>query len=195
MEKIFTAALSALLLFTPSAFADSYDIDPEHTYIGLSARHMVIAKVQGRFTEFSGSFDFDEITKKLENTTITIDVNSLDTEVEKRDDHLRSPDFLNVKQFPNITFQQTASGVKQGNEVWVTGYLTIRDVTKEIRLEGEFLGAVKDFNGNRRAGFTAVGLINRFDYGLYWNKLLELGGAIVSKNIKLILEVEGVRTN
>jgi polyisoprenoid-binding protein YceI len=193
MKKIFTTAFSALLFFASPAFADNYIIDPAHTQIGFSAKHMVITNVKGRFKVFAGSFDFDEKTKKLGNISLNIAANSIDTDVEKRDNHLRSPDFLNVKDFPKITFKQKAAGVTQGNRLWVAGDLTIRNVTKEIRLEGEFLGAIKDFEGNRRAGFTASGLLNRFDYGLQWNKLLELGGAIVSKEVKLILEVEGVR--
>ena len=193
MKKIFATTFLSLLLFASPALADSYVIDPAHTHIGFSAKHMVITNVKGRFKVFVGSFDFNEKTKKLENTSLSVVVNSIDTEVEKRDNHLRSPDFLNVKKFPRMAFRQKAAGVIKGSKLWVTGDLTIRDVTKEIRLEGEFLGAIKDFQGNRRAGFTATGEINRFDYGLQWNKLLELGGAIVSKKIKLILEVEGIR--
>ncbi|MFQ5431813.1 MAG: YceI family protein [Nitrospinota bacterium] len=193
MKKILTMAFLALLFFASPALADSYVIDPAHTQIGFSAKHMVITNVKGRFKEFSGGFDFNEKTKKLENAALDIAVKSIDTDVEKRDKHLRSPDFLNVEQFPKITFKQKAAGVTQDNGMWVTGDFTIRGVTREIRLEGEFLGAVTDFQGNRRAGFTATGEINRFDYGLNWNKLLELGGAIVSKKVKLILEVEGVR--
>ena len=193
MKKIFTTAFLSLLFFASPALADSYIIDPAHTHIGFSAKHMVITNVKGRFKVFVGSFDFDEKTKKLEKTSLSIVAKSIDTEVEKRDNHLRSPDFLNVKKFPKLIFRQKAAGVTKGNRLWVTGDLTIRNVTKEIKLEGEFLGAIKDFEGNRRAGFTASGIINRFDYGLKWNKLLELGGAIVSKEVKLILEVEGVR--
>ena len=193
MKKINPLALLALLVFASPALADSYAIDPAHTQIGFSAKHMVITNVKGRFKEFAGSFNFDEKTKKLENISLTIVVNSIDTEVEKRDNHLRSPDFLNVKKFPEITFKQKASGVTQGSRLWVTGDLTIHGITNEIKLEGEFLGAIMDPKGNRRAGFTASGAINRFDYGLKWNALLELGGAIVSKEVKLILEVEGIR--
>ena len=193
MKKIFTTAFLSLLFFASPALADSYIIDPAHTHIGFSAKHMVITNVKGRFKVFVGSFDFDEKTKKLEKTSLSIVAKSIDTEVEKRDNHLRSPDFLNVKKFPKLIFRQKGSGVTKGNRLWVTGDLTIRNVTKEIKLEGEFLGAIKDFKGNRRAGFTASGIINRFDYGLKWNELLELGGAIVSKEVKLILEVEGVR--
>jgi len=193
MKKIFTTAFLTLLFFASPALAGSYVIDPVHTQIGFSAKHLVITNVKGRFKEFSGSFELDEKTKKLENAALSIAAKSIDTEVEKRDNHLRSPDFLNVKKFPKITFKQKAAGVTQGSRMWVTGDLTIRGITKEIRLEGEFLGTITDFQKNRRAGFTASGEINRFDYGLKWNNLLELGGAVVSKEIKLILEVEGVR--
>jgi len=193
MKKIFPLAFLALLSFSSPALADGYVIDPAHTLIGFSAKHMVITNVTGRFKEFAGSFEFDENNKKLENATLGIAAKSIDTDVEKCDNHLRSPDFLDVNNFPQITFKQKAAGVTQGNRMWVTGDLTIHGVTNEVKLEGEFLGAVKDFKGKHRAGFTARGVINRFDYGLKWNALLEAGGAIVSNEVKLILEVEGVR--
>lgn len=193
MIRILVSSLLAVLFLSVPAFAASYIIDPAHTYVGFSAKHMIITNVKGRFKEFSGSFDFDEKSKKLKEVKLNIIAGSIDTEVDKRDDHLRSPDFLNVKKHPIITFVMKDTGFLEGNELWMVGDLTIHGVTDEIKLKGEFLGSIEDLKGKRRVGFTGTGMLDRFNYGLKWNKLLELGGAIVSREIKLIIEVEGVK--
>ena len=193
MIRILVSSLLTVLFLSVPAFADNYVIDPAHTYIGFSAKHMVITNVKGRFKEFFGGFNFDEKSKTLKDVKLNIAAKSIDTEVEKRDNHLRSPDFLDVTKHPIITFVMKDTGFLEDNKLWMVGDLTIHGVTDEIRLKGEFLGSVKDFKGKQRVGFTGTGKLDRFNYGLQWNKLLELGGAVVSREIKLIIEVEGVK--
>lgn len=193
MIKTAVSFLLTVLFLSVPAFAGNYVIDPAHTHIGFSAKHMVITNVKGRFKEFFGSFKFDEKAKSLKDVKLNIIAKSIDTEVEKRDNHLRSPDFLDVTKHPIITFVLKDAGFIDGNEGWMVGDLTIHGITDEIRLKGEFLGSVKDFKGKQRVGFTGTGKLDRFNYGLKWNKLLELGGAVVSREIKLIIEVEGIK--
>ncbi len=191
MNKTLAIFTISFCFFVSPAFGGSYDIDPSHTYVGFSVKHMVISNVKGNFTDFSGSFEFDEKAKTVKSAKAEIKTASINTNHEKRDAHLRSPDFFSAEKFPKMKFV-LKEGKTSGNELALTGDLTIRGTTKTVTLEGEFLGAVKDPWGHQRAGFTLETKINRSDFGLTWNKILETGGLVVGEKVKIILEVEGV---
>lgn len=180
-----------IFLIQPAAAAD-YRVDKEHTSIGFSVKHMVISNVKGHFTDFSGGFSFDEKTISFSRAALAVKAASINTNVTDRDRHLRSADFLDVEKFPEITFNLKTSRALGGGVIQVTGDITIHGVTREIVMEGEYLGSAKDAMGNQRAGFTATGKINRGDFGLRWNQLLEAGGVVVGEEVKLLIEVEGI---
>ncbi len=184
--KLLKSSLLALA-FTGSLFAGSYDVDVSHSNVGFKVKHMMISSVRGNFKEFSGEFEYDEKSKKLKSLSGTIKAASIDTDIEKRDNHLRSADFFDVVKYPEIKFELTS--VKKDKAY---GKLTIHGITKEVKLELEMGGTVKDPWGNSRVGFELEGKINREDYGLTWNKLLESGGVVVGKKVKLNIEIEGI---
>ncbi len=173
------------------ANATPHDIDISHSEVGFSVKHLMITNVKGEFKEFSADIDFDYKTKTFNKLDAVIEVKSVDTGIEKRDNHLRSPDFFLVEKFPKITFKMN-SYKGDGDEGVVIGDLTIRGITKRVELEVEDLGTIRDFNGNNRVGFTLEGKINRTDFGLKWNKALEFGGLAVDEKVKIIVEVEAV---
>jgi len=191
MKKILILTTSILLLFSLPAIAGVFSIDSDHAQIGFSARHMMIYNVKGTFNQFKAGFELDE-SNTLISANAEIETSSIDTKIEKRDNHLRSPDFFDVAKFPKMTFQTTAVKKNGGQSFTLTGDLTIRDVTKTITLEGEILGPIKDPWGNIRAGFQANGKVNRLEFGLKWNKVLESGGVLVGDEITLQLEGEGI---
>lgn len=172
---------------------ETWEIDSSHSGIHFSIRHMVIAKVRGKFTRWSGALrlqDGDLATGKVE---VVIDASSIDTGVADRDNHLKSPDFLDVAQFPEITFRSSRVEARDASELRVTGELTIHGVTREVVLEAEATGRAKDPWGNERIGFTAKAAIDRKDFGLSWNQVLEAGGLLVGDRLNIELEVEAVR--
>jgi len=183
-------ALLALLLPTLS-FATDYEIDPAHTTVGFKVRHLV-SKTTGRFEKFKGSFTYDAKNAKAWKAETTIEATSINTEEPKRDKHLRSPDFFDVKKYPTITFKSTGVKDVDGNNATLMGDLTIHGVTKPVALKVEVGGEEKDPWGTQRAGFTATGKINRKDFGLTWNKAVEAGGFLVGDDVDLVLEVEGI---
>ncbi len=168
-----------------------WNIDNSHSYAEFSVRHMMITNTKGRFTKISGSFDFDEAALTGDSVEATIEVDSIDSHDEKRDGHLRSPDFFDVATFPNITFKSTNVEKTGDNEFKVTGDLTVRDVTKSVVLEVEYNGQNKTPWGATVAGFSAKTSINRKDFGLNWNVALETGGWLVGEKVNIALEIEG----
>lgn len=192
MRKYAPLLMLSLLLAASPAHAANYAVDKAHTNIGFSVRHMVVSNAKGAFRDFTGSFSFDEKTLSLSSAELSIAAESIDTAEPKRDEHLRTPDFLDVKNHPKITFKLKEAKKLQGNRMRATGDLAIRGVTKEITLEGEFIGAANDPWGNRRAGFSAEGKINRQDFGLTWNKTLDTGGLVVGDEVRILIEVEGI---
>lgn len=184
------AFFAAVLTFS-SANADTYDVDPDHTRIGFAVKHMVISEVRGEFLKFSGSFELDD-KGSLTGISAKIEMASLNTRVEKRDNHLRSPDFFDVKKYPLMTFV-SKKVTHKGNKYSVIGDLTIKKVTKSVTLTGELLGRVVGFMGEHRAGFKAEVKINRKDFGVSFHKILETGGLVVGDEVKIILDVEGVK--
>ena len=173
------------------ANASEYTIDNSHTHVGFSVKHLMITNVNGEFKTYNAEIDFDAKTKTFNKLSAVIDTASIDTEIEKRDDHLRSADFFYSEKFPKMSFEMT-SYKAEGDEGEVTGNLTIRGITKEVKLKVEDIGTIKDFKNQNRVGFTLKGKINRTDYDLKWNKALEAGGVAVSEEVKLIVEVEAI---
>lgn len=170
-----------------------WEIDSSHSGIHFSVRHMVVAKVRGQFTRWSGELLIGERDMGESTVEVVIDASSINTGVENRDAHLRSADFLDADQYPEITFKSKRVEQRNRNELRLTGDLTIRGVTREVVLEVENPGRTKDPWGNERAGFTAKGTINREDFGLMWNQVLETGGVLVGERIEIEIEVEAVR--
>jgi polyisoprenoid-binding protein YceI len=172
----------------------TYNLDASHSQAQFKVRHMMISNVTGEFKNISGSFNYNPDDPTLSNVDIAIDANSIDTRDTNRDAHLRSADFFDVENYPNLTFtskkfEQTGEG-----EYKVTGDLTIRGTTKEVVLDVEGPGAeIKDPWGGSRIGVTATTKINRKEWGLHWNVALEAGGFLVSDEIRIAIEAEFVK--
>ena len=169
-----------------------YQIDPSHSSLQIIARHLMISKVRGHFTAFTGSITIaDEPTES--RVEVIVQASSVDTGDPQRDEHLRSADFLDVEHHPEIRFRSTQVRPER-NEKWaVSGDLTIRDVTREIVLEVEYGGAMTDPWNNVRIALLATGEVNREDFDITWNQALETGGFLVGKSLRLECDIEAVR--
>ena len=169
----------------------TWTIDPAHSTIEFVAKHMMITTVKGRFAELTGTIVADESNIADSSVEVALQAASLDTRNEQRDAHLRSPDFLDVENHPEVTFKSTAiTGTKASFKV--TGDLTIRGVTRPITLDATFEGEGKDPWGGTRASFSAHGKFDRRDFGLTWNVALETGGILVSNEVKINIEAQAV---
>lgn len=170
----------------------TWKLDPAHTTVEFSAKHLMITTVKGRITDVAGTIYIDERNPQNSSVEATLKAASLDTRTDQRDQHLRSGDFLDVEKYPEIKFRSTRiQGDKQNFRL--TGDLTIRDVTKPITLDVEFEGTGKDPWGGERVGFSASGKIDRREFGLTWNQSLETGGVLVGNDIKINLEAQAVK--
>jgi polyisoprenoid-binding protein YceI len=172
--------------------AGTYAIDPAHTTVEFVGRHLMITKVRGRFTDFAGEIVVGE-TPEASSVNVTVQTASVETSDEKRDDHLRGADFLDVEKYPTMTFTSTAVDFGTGGTAKVTGDLTIKDVTRPLTLDVEFEGAEGDPWGGQRIGFSASAEIDREAWGLTWNVPLETGGMLVGKKIRLEFNVQAVK--
>src|SRR5260370_25145553 len=173
--------------------AMSWSVDPMHTQVEFSAKHMGIMTVKGAFTGVSAAIDFNEDDFTASSVEATIDARTLSTHDDQRDAHLKSPDFLDVEQFPTIAFKSARIERAAHDQYTMTGDLTIRAVTRPVSLEVVYSGQANDPMGNLHAGFSAHTTINRKDWGLNWNMALETGGLLVGEDVKLALEVEAVK--
>lgn len=171
----------------------SWQIDYNHSHIQFSARHMMISKIRGDFNKFSGTIELDEANPAATKVDIQIEAASINTRDAQRDGHLKSPDFLNADVNPYLTFQSTQVEVVDSTTAKLHGNLTIRDIAKPVTLDVEYQGQSKTPWGNTIAGFTATTKINREDWGLTWNAVLETGGIAVSKEIGIEIEMELVK--
>ena len=175
-----------------AATKTTWKLDPSHTLVEFSAKHLMITTVKGRITDVEGTIVSDEKNPGNSSVEATLKAVSIDTRTDQRDQHLRSADFLNAEQFPEIRFRSTRiEGDKESFKL--TGDLTIRDVTRPITLDVQFEGRTKDPWGGDRIGFSATGKIDRRDFGLTWNQALETGGVVVGNDVKISLEVEAVK--
>jgi polyisoprenoid-binding protein YceI len=170
----------------------TWTIDAAHTNLGFSTRHAMVAKVRGAFADFSGSFTIDGDNLAASSAELTIQAASIETKNADRDAHLKSADFLDVENFATVTFVSTSVKV-DGNDVTVTGDLTIHGVTKSVDVAYEFVGISQDPWGQTKIGFEGSAKISRKDFGLVWNAALETGGVLVGDEIKLILDVEATK--
>jgi polyisoprenoid-binding protein YceI len=172
----------------------TYNIDPQHSAAQFKVRHMMIANVKGEFDKVSGTVEFDPANLAVSKVEATIDVGSISTRETDRDNHLKSPDFLDAAKFPTITFKSTSVAAAGGGEYKVTGDLTIHGVTKSVVLAVESISdEVKDPWGFQRRGATAATRINRSDFGLTFNMVLEAGGVMVGEHVDITLDVEMTR--
>lgn len=170
----------------------TWKLDPSHTLVEFSAKHLMITTVKGRITDVEGTIVMDEKNPRNSSVEATLKAVSIDTRTEQRDQHLRSADFLNAELFPEIKFRSTRiEGDKDSFKL--TGDLTIRDVTRPITLDISFEGQQTDPWGGERIGFSGSGKIDRRDFGLTWNQALETGGVVVGNDVKINLEVEAVK--
>lgn len=195
MRKFGLSLLAAFGIALPgAAFAADYVVDPSHSTVDFSVRHLMVTKVRGTFKKFEGTVNFDPKAPEKMTIEAKIDAASIDTREPKRDDHLRSPDFFDVANHPTLTFKSKSVKAKGKGKFDVKGDLTIRGVTKEVVLEVEGLDQeIKDPWGNVRLGATAKGKINRKDFGLNWNQILEAGGMMVGEDVDLLIDVELIR--
>lgn len=192
----FTLALFWALTMAqvPAARAETarYNVDLDHSTVEFRVAHMVVSKTSGRFMDYSGFIDMDPeagTVKMIETEIKTVSVN---TNHQKRDAHLRGPDFFNVEKYPTMTYK-LKSYRKTGDDYTAVGDLTLLGVTKEVILVGRFNGVAKDPWGNIRAGFTAEGKLNRKDFGMNWNKTLDNGGLVVGDEVHIKLDIECIK--
>lgn len=183
LMKTHPVALLVASSVLPLFAAETLNVDKTHSEVHFSVSHMVVSKTKGEFNDFEAVVKVED--DKLVSVEATIPVDSIDTDNEKRDAHLKNSDFFDVVKYPNITFTSTA--VKDGKLV---GNLTILDTTKEVELDLEFLGPVKGPWGKTRYGLNLSGKIDRTEYGLTWNKALEAGGVVVGDIVSLSISVE-----
>jgi polyisoprenoid-binding protein YceI len=172
--------------------AQSWSFDKSHTEIRFAVTHMVISEVSGSFSDYDGSLTFDGEDLTKAQVRFSANTESVNTGNEKRDGHLRSDDFFNSEEFPQLSFEGSSFEKVDEKNYKLTGELTIRDVTKTIELDVKYSGVIQDPWGNNRAGFKIRGEINRMEYGLKWNSMMEAGGLVVSEEVELLLNVEMV---
>lgn len=170
-----------------SLFAGTYNVDASHSNVGFKIKHMMISNVKGQFDTFSGVIEYDEKSKTFKAIDGKVTTTSINTANEKRDNHLRSADLFDVAKYPEMTY--TLSKL-EGDKAY--GTLTMKGISKEVVFELENNGVIKDPWGNQRVGLALSGKINRKDFGITWNQVLEAGGVAVGEEVKLDIELEGV---
>jgi len=183
--KLLKASLISLISAS-AIFAGTYKLDTSHSSVGFKVKHMMISYTKGKFDKFDGEFEYDEKTNTLKSLNGVVTVDSINTDNLKRDNHLKAPDFFDAKKYPEITFK-----MKELKGDTLIGTLTMKDVTKDVELEFENGGSIVDPWGNQKAAFSLEGKINRKDFGLTWNKVLEAGGVAVGEQVKFEIEIEG----
>src|SRR5262252_7782240 len=185
-----TTTNAGTLARIPGYVAGTWAIDPVHSEVGFTVRHMMVSKVRGKFRTFSGQIVTGD-DPLGSSVTAEIDLSSIDTGSEQRDAHIRSADFFEVETYPTMTYRST--GVRQDGDVYILdGALTLKGVTKEVEMALELNGFGPDAYGGTRAGFSAIGEINRRDFGVNFGAVMETGGAVVSDKIAILLEIEAV---
>jgi len=192
MQRIVMVSLLGLLPLSAEAETARWTIDPDHSVIEFRVTHMVVSKTSGRFLDYQGVVEMDADAKTFKTIETTIKAESINTNQDKRDMHLRNTDFLDVKQFPTITYKMK-NYQKQGDSYTVVGELTLRGLTKAVTLNVIFNGVAKDPWGNTRAGFSADGKLNRKDFGMVWNKTLDTGGLVVGDEVQIHLDIECIK--
>ncbi len=192
--KILKLIPALLIAFTFSLSAQTtWKFDKSHTNIGFNVTYLVISEVDGYFKSYDGSVTTKDDNFENAKIEFTIDAASINTDNEKRDNHLKSDDFFNAEKYPKLTFK-SASMKKTGKNTYkLAGDMTIRDKTRKVELAVKYNGMAQDPYGNTRAGFKITGELNRFDYDLKWNSITEAGGAVVGKDVRLNLNVQLIK--
>ncbi len=194
ISRTATAVAIAIVVALPVlARADTWQIDSSHTSVEFTVRHMMISNVKGQFQKTTGTITANGNDAASAKIDVSIDASSVDTRVERRDAHLKSPDFLDVAKYPTITFKSTKVEAEGPNKWKVTGDLTLHGVTKQVALEVEGSGAPVQVMGNTRVGASATTKIKRGDFGLTWNKALEAGGVLVGEEVAISIDIEAVK--
>ncbi len=195
MKRLLATVSTIVAMSLPAmAFATTWNIDPEHSNIGFKVRHLMVSNVKGHFDKYSGVIVIDDKDIAKSKVEVTIDTASINTNVQKRDDHLRSADFFDVAKFPTMTFVAKKVANAGKDRLKVTGDLTLHGITREVVLDVEGPTAeIKDPWGNIRRGAVAGTKINRKDFGLVWNKALETGGVVVGDEVTITLEIEMIK--
>jgi polyisoprenoid-binding protein YceI len=185
------ALVMLMALGTLSLFGGTYGLDTAHTQLGFTVKHMMVSKVKGKFDFYEGEIEFDEKTMQFKKLKGTADADSVNTDNERRDTHLKSADFFDAQNYPELTFEMTSyKGDAEGGKM--DGVLTIRGVSKPVTFNVEMGGLITDFQGKKRLGFSMEGTVNRHDFGLEWNRALETGGFVVGDMVKMEIDVEAI---
>ena len=171
----------------------AWNIDPVHSQVTFSVKHMMVSTVRGNFKVFGGKLEIDPEHPENSWVEAEADASSVDTREPNRDNHLRSADFFDAEQHPTITFKSKKVEPVGNDEYRVLGDLTLRGVTKEVLFNAEYSGQLKDAYGKQRAGLTAKTTVNRKEFGLTWGPLLETGGAVVSDKVNIELDLAAVK--
>jgi polyisoprenoid-binding protein YceI len=192
MKKLIVLCFAFLAMSVSAVvWGADYSVDKDHSRVGFSVRHLV-SHVSGNFKDFSGTFKFDAKKPEASKVDFSINAASINTDNDKRDAHLKSPDFFDTAKFAKITFEGKKVTADGENKFKVDGDMTMHGVTKPVTFEVEYLGREKDPWGNYRAGFSATTKLNRKDFGLTWNKVLESGGMMVGDDVEVSLQIEAV---
>jgi polyisoprenoid-binding protein YceI len=192
MKKLFilmVLGLSQIALFGQT----KWSIDAVHSSVKFTVNHLVISEVEGNFKKFTGSISSDKPDFEGSAVDFSVDVNSISTDNDMRDKHLKSPDFFDVEKFPSMTFKGTSFKKLSGNKYELAGDLTMHGVTKPVKFSVTYGGTINDGMGNTKAGFKATAVIDRFDYGLKWSKATEAGGLVVGKEVTIDVKLELVK--
>ncbi len=195
MKRIFASIAAVIALALPLvASASTWSIDPDHSNIGFKVKHLMVSNVRGAFEKHTGVVDLNDQDITKSKVEVSIDTNSINTSVQKRDEHLRSADFFDVAKYPTMTFVSKKVSKAGKDRLKVTGDLTLHGVTRQVVLDVEGPSQEsKDPWGNFRRGASASTKINRKDFGLVWNKALETGGVVVGDEVIITLEIEMVK--
>lgn len=196
-RKLLTSAVAAVAAVTLAALplrADTYKIDPAHSEVGFSIRHMV-SNVHGRFNDFAGTVEMDPKAPQKGSVEFHIKAESIDTANADRDKHLKTADFFDVEKFPEISFKSDSVKPAGKDKYNVTGTLTMHGVSKKVTLPVSFLGEAKDPWGGTRAGFETSVKLNRKDYGIVWNKAIDNGGVLLGDDVTVDINLEATKAN
>ncbi|MEI6173071.1 MAG: YceI family protein [Bacteroidota bacterium] len=191
--KFLFALVITMMIFGKSEAQTKWAVDNSHSNVKFTVTHMVISEVEGNFKSFTGTLTAAKPDFTDASIEFSVDIASINTDNEQRDKHLKSDDFFNAEKFPSMTFKSISMKKLSGNKYELTGNLTIREVTKRVKFAVTYGGTAKDGYGNTRAGFRASTTINRLDYGLKWNSLLETGGAVVGPEVAININAEFIK--
>jgi polyisoprenoid-binding protein YceI len=187
-------AFAAAALAAPSlSHASDWTLDSAHSAAHFSVRHLMVSNVRGEMSHITGAIHLDDKDVSRSTVEATIDATTINTREEKRDQHLKSPDFFDVAKFPTLTFKSKKVARAGKGHLKVTGDLTLHGVTREVTLDVQEEGEAKDPWGNVKAGYTATTRINRKDFGLTWNKALETGGVVVGDEVAITIDLEATK--